>query len=116
MGKFDPFVDYYELFQVPSNAKMNTIYKRYKQLALKYHPDKYGGSKIFLLLQQGLDVLENSRSEYDRAYGMNKSECAVKKESREFVVIKTLIELDLINSKRCGIDLEAYEDQVFEHI
>jgi curved DNA-binding protein CbpA len=64
--------DYYELLQISSNAEPATIYRVYRYLASRLHPDnpETGDAEKFLLLKQAFDVLSNPerRAEYDAAY------------------------------------------------
>jgi molecular chaperone DnaJ len=66
--------DYYQLLGVPRGADTEEIKKAYRQLALKYHPDRNQGSKDaeekFKEVTQAYEVLRDSdkRAVYDR-YG-----------------------------------------------
>lgn len=40
MEKEEPKEDYYKLLGVPKDADDKTIKKKFKKLAIKYHPDK----------------------------------------------------------------------------
>jgi curved DNA-binding protein CbpA len=68
----EPFVDYYEILQVSSNADEDTIHRVYRHLAKKYHPDApgRGDAKRFNLLVEALRTLTNpeSRAAYDARY------------------------------------------------
>ena len=39
------YAKYYKLLGVPTNATYDEVRKRFRELALKYHPDKYSGNK-----------------------------------------------------------------------
>ncbi len=64
--------DYYEILNVSRNADQETIKKAYRQLAMKYHPDKNPGDKAaedkFKEAATAYEVLGNpeKRSQYDR--------------------------------------------------
>lgn len=66
--------DYYEILGVPRDADAETIKKAYRKLALKYHPDRNGGSKEaeekFKEATEAYEVLRDpqKRAMYDR-YG-----------------------------------------------
>jgi len=66
--------DYYEILGVARDADITTIKKAYRQLALKYHPDRNPGDKQaeenFKEASEAYEILTNSekRSLYDR-YG-----------------------------------------------
>lgn len=66
--------DYYKILGVLPNATSEEIKKSYRQLALKYHPDKNPGSRIaenfFKQLTEAYNVLSNTekRDAYDRTY------------------------------------------------
>ena len=68
----EPFVDYYELLQVSSNADEDTIHRVYRHLAKKCHPDApgQGDAKRFNLLVEALRTLTNpeTRAAYDAKY------------------------------------------------
>ncbi|MFM1744946.1 MAG: molecular chaperone DnaJ [Bacteroidota bacterium] len=64
--------DYYEVLGVAKNASESEIKKAYRQLALKYHPDKNPGDKAaedkFKEAAEAYEVLSNSekKSRYDQ--------------------------------------------------
>jgi molecular chaperone DnaJ len=66
--------DYYEILGVPKNADKAAIKKAYREMALKYHPDKNPGDKaaeeVFKEAAEAYEVLSNDdkRARYDR-YG-----------------------------------------------
>jgi len=66
--------DYYEILGVPQDADLNTIKKAYRQLALKYHPDRNPGNndteEKFKEAGEAYEILSNpeKREIYDR-YG-----------------------------------------------
>ncbi len=70
--KNEPFIDYYELLQVSSNADEETIHRVFRHLAKKYHPDApgQGDSKHFNLLVEAQRTLTNPerRAAYDVKY------------------------------------------------
>jgi len=64
--------DYYEILGVSKDAEKNEIKKAYRQIALKYHPDKNPGDKEaedkFKEAAEAYEVLSNDekRAKYDR--------------------------------------------------
>jgi curved DNA-binding protein CbpA len=69
--------DYYKILGVSPNATSEEIKKSYRQLALKYHPDKNPGSNVaenfFKQITEAYNILSSieKREAYDRKY--NKS-------------------------------------------
>lgn len=67
-------IDYYEILEITQNADKDTIKKAYRQLALKYHPDRNQGNKDaenkFKLINEAYEILsdDEKRAVYDR-YG-----------------------------------------------
>ena len=64
--------DYYEFLQISANAETATIYRVYRYLAARHHPDnpETGDAEKFMLVKQAFDVLSDPkrRAEYDAAY------------------------------------------------
>ncbi|PJC69929.1 MAG: molecular chaperone DnaJ, partial [Candidatus Tagabacteria bacterium CG_4_8_14_3_um_filter_41_8] len=63
--------DYYQILGISRNASKEDIKKAYRKLALKYHPDKSGGSEEkFKEINEAYHILidDVKRAEYDR-YG-----------------------------------------------
>lgn len=64
--------DYYKILGISKNATQDEIKKAYRKLALKYHPDRNGGSdeneKKFKEANEAYQVLSNpqKRSQYDQ--------------------------------------------------
>ncbi len=62
--------DYYQLLQIPPSASSGDIRKAYRQLALKFHPDKNNtphAAAQFLLINEAYGVLNDpaQRKKYD---------------------------------------------------
>ena len=65
-------IDYYELLQISPQANSETIYRVYRYLASRFHPDnpESGDPEMFRTLKTAYDVLSNPgrRAEYDVTY------------------------------------------------
>lgn len=74
------FVDYYQLFAITCDASQEEIKKKYRQLALKLHPDlnqdKANSNELLSQLNAAYEVLSDpiTRQEYDRAYYQHKNQ------------------------------------------
>ena len=79
--------DYYKILEVSFGCTNNEIKKSYRTLALKYHPDRNDGNKIyeekFKLITEAYDILSNvnRRIIYDNEYEQNIKQTEYKKES-----------------------------------
>src|ERR1017187_4185242 len=64
-------VDYYELLQISRHADLETIYRVYRIMAARFHPDnpRTGNTETFLLLKRAYEVLVDpeQRAKYDHA-------------------------------------------------
>jgi curved DNA-binding protein CbpA len=64
-------VDYYELLQISRHADLETIYRVYRIMAARFHPDnpRTGNTETFLLLKRAYEVLVDPerRAKYDQA-------------------------------------------------
>ena len=65
--------DYYKILNIPKNASIELIKKKYKRRALKYHPDKNNSSsskKKFQLATEAYSILSDpyKRGRYDIEY------------------------------------------------
>ena len=64
-------MDYYKILEVPENTDISEIKKKYRKLAMKYHPDRNAGdekaAKKFREITEAYEVLSNGekRKEYD---------------------------------------------------
>ena len=64
-------MDYYKILEVPENADISEIKKKYRKMAMKYHPDRNAGDekavKKFREITEAYEVLSNDkrRKEYD---------------------------------------------------
>ena len=64
-------MDYYKILEVPKNADISEIKKKYRKLAMKYHPDRNAGNKEaakkFREITEAYEILgnEKKRQEYD---------------------------------------------------
>ena len=74
-------MNYYKILEVEENADFSEIKKKYRKLAMKYHPDKNPGDDVavkrFREIMQAYEVLgdEKKKKEYDyKRKFKNKSE------------------------------------------
>jgi curved DNA-binding protein CbpA len=65
----EPFVDFYEILQVSPNADSDTIYRVYRILAQRFHPDNHesGDAELFRQLTEAFETLgqPTTRAAYD---------------------------------------------------
>ena len=62
MANFDP----YEILEVSYDASAKEIKKKYRELSLKYHPDKpTGDEKLFMKLTKAYDALTDETAKYN---------------------------------------------------
>ena len=62
MANFDP----YEILEVGFDASAKEIKKKYRELSLKYHPDKpTGDEKLFMKLTKAYDALTDETAKYN---------------------------------------------------
>ena len=65
-------MDYYRILEIKEDADFSDIKKKYRKLAIKYHPDKNPGDdeavKKFREITEAYEILgdEKKRKEYDR--------------------------------------------------
>src|ERR1019366_4863005 len=62
--------DYYEVLQISRHADIETIYRVYRIMAARFHPDnpRTGNTETFLLLKRAYEVLADAerRAKYDK--------------------------------------------------
>ena len=62
MANFDP----YEILGVNYNTPAKEIKKKYREMSLKYHPDKpTGNEKLFMKLTKAYDALTDETAKYN---------------------------------------------------
>jgi DnaJ domain len=81
--------DYYDVLQIGPQADSETIYRVYRIMAARFHPDnpETGDVEKFLLLKTAYEVLSDpeSRAEYDRRYQQHAAAPMPVFELKEFV-------------------------------
>jgi hypothetical protein len=65
--------DYYKILEINFGADISDIKKAYRQLALKYHPDRnnaFDAAQRFIAITEAYEVLRdtNKRTDYDNLY------------------------------------------------
>jgi DnaJ domain len=85
----EPFVDYYELLQISPNAEPETIYRVFRIMAARFHPDnsETGDSEKFLLLKKASETLSDPprRVAYDERHRSRRSDPLPVFSLKEFV-------------------------------
>lgn len=79
---------YYKLFGLPETATQGDIKKRYRQLAMQYHPDKQKGSdKKFVEIKEAYEYLTGKRtvpqSQQPYTYSPTRSSSQVRQQPQE---------------------------------
>ena len=58
-------MDYYKILEVPENADISEIKKKYRKMVMKYHPDRNAGDektvKKFREITEAYEVLSNDK-------------------------------------------------------
>lgn len=52
----------FAILNVPENSDMETVKRRYKQLARKTHPDLGGNSEDFMAIKEAYDAIKSVKS------------------------------------------------------
>lgn len=63
--------DYYKILDVEHNAGLQEIKKAYRQLAMKYHPDKNGGNQFAAAHFREIQEAYHTLSDYNRRTAYN---------------------------------------------
>lgn len=79
---------YYKLFGLPETATQAEIKRRYRQLAMRYHPDKYGGDKRkFIEIKEAYEYLSGrkivSGRQQTHTYSPTRSTSQARQQSNE---------------------------------
>ncbi len=116
------FSDYYKTLGLPFNASNEDIKKRYRKLALQYHPDTNEGDAFshnrFREIQEAYEILSNpqSRSNYDREWRLHfptQSASAIRNHTPESIVSEVLA------LKQKVLDMDEFrfnKDKVFAQL
>jgi len=79
--------DYYRVLGVQPTSTADEIRKAYRQLALKYHPDKNQGDKqfetLFNQITEAYEILSDTESRNSYDYEFNKTASANRKQTRQ---------------------------------
>lgn len=105
--------DYYKVLGVQPTATVDEIKKAYRQLALKYHPDKNQGDKqsetLFKQITEAYEILSDTESRNSYDFEFNKTASADRKQSSQtqYEKVTPLTFLNIfqgIEKKISGID------------
>ena len=65
-------MDYYKILEVPENADISEIKKKYRKMVMKYHPDRNAGDeravKKFREITEAYEVLSNGEKRKENDY------------------------------------------------
>jgi curved DNA-binding protein CbpA len=65
------FINCYEIMKIANFSTLDEIKAKYKELMIKYHPDKGGDSTIFNNYKQAYDYLKEYKDQHDRKLKCN---------------------------------------------
>jgi len=121
-------VDYYEVLQISPNADVETIYRVYRMMATRLHPDnpKTGDVERFLLLRRAYQVLADpkQRARYDTVRLTREAQPLPIFELKDFVhgvegernrrlgVLSLLYQRRRLHEERCGISVLDLEKRM----
>jgi len=95
--------DYYKILDINENASQKEIKKAYRQMALKYHPDKNSGTNdTFLEIQESYGVLSNLTKK--QKYDLKLKE---EREKEKSPIVKSGLEVRVVNMRPKYSNLRA---------